>query len=62
MPIDWGLLIVTAEKGIAIEISYSDVHSLVTFSWVSYCDNKECFFIFNYVTKEKDHQNTQQSN
>jgi hypothetical protein len=28
-----GLLIVTAKKGIAIEISYSDARSLVTFIW-----------------------------
>jgi hypothetical protein len=27
----WGLLIVTAEKGKAIEISYSDARSLVLF-------------------------------
>jgi hypothetical protein len=29
----WGLHIVTTEKGIAIEISYSDARSLVTFFW-----------------------------
>jgi uncharacterized cupin superfamily protein len=27
----WGLLIVTTEKGKAIEISYSDARSLITF-------------------------------
>jgi hypothetical protein len=37
----WGLLIVTAEKGKAIEIAYSAACSLVTFSGVSYCDNKK---------------------
>jgi hypothetical protein len=38
MPMDWfilfwGLLSVTAEKWITIEISYSDARSLVTFFW-----------------------------
>jgi hypothetical protein len=27
-------------------------------SGVSYCDNKERVFIFDYHTKEKEHQNT----
>jgi hypothetical protein len=57
----WGLLIVTAEKGKAIEISYSDTRSLVTFSGVSYCDKKKRLFMFDYDTKEKKHQNTRQS-
>jgi hypothetical protein len=64
MPIDWlsflGFLTVTAEKGIAIEISYSDIHSLL-FSWVSYCDNRNRVFIIAFDTKVKEHQNTRQS-
>jgi hypothetical protein len=36
IPIDWGLLIVTTEEEIAIEISYSDVCSLVTLPLGSY--------------------------
>jgi hypothetical protein len=52
---------VTAEKGKAAEISYSYARSLVTFSGVSYCDNRERVFMFYYDTKEKEHQNTRQS-
>jgi hypothetical protein len=51
---------VTAEKGKATEISYSDARSLVTFSGVSYCDNRERVFMFDYDTKEKEQQNTRQ--
>jgi hypothetical protein len=51
----WGLLIVTAEKAKAIEISYSDARSLVAFSGVSYCDNRGRDFMFDYDTKEKEH-------
>jgi hypothetical protein len=36
------------------------VHWLL-FSGVSYCDNRERVFMFYYDTKEKEHQNTQQS-
>jgi hypothetical protein len=51
---------VTAEKGkAAIEISYSDARSLL-FSGVSYCDNRERDFMFDYDKKEKEHQNTRQ--
>jgi hypothetical protein len=57
----WGLLIVTAEKGKATEISYSDACSLATFSGISNCDNRERVFMFDYDTKEKEHQNTRQS-
>jgi hypothetical protein len=32
----WGLLIVTAEKGTAIEISYSDARSLVGYSFLGF--------------------------
>jgi hypothetical protein len=46
---DWGLLIVMAEKRKAL-----------LFSWVSYCDNRERFFMFDYDKKEKEHQNTRQ--
>jgi hypothetical protein len=31
------------------------VHWLL-FSGVSYCDNRECVFMFDYDTKEKEHQ------
>jgi hypothetical protein len=55
------LLIVTAEKVKAIELSYSGARSLVPFSGVSYCDNRERVFMFDYDTKEKEHQNTRQS-
>jgi hypothetical protein len=58
----WGLLIVTEEKGKATEISYSVqriVHWL-PFPGVSYCDNRELVFMFDYYTKEKEHQNTRQ--
>jgi hypothetical protein len=62
MPIDWGLLIVTAEKGIALEMSYSDARLLVTFLWgFSYCGIKERVFMFDYDTKEKEDQNSRQS-
>jgi hypothetical protein len=37
----WGLLIGTAEKGQATEISYSNARSLVIFSGVSYCDKRK---------------------
>jgi hypothetical protein len=58
----WGLFIVTAEKRKAIEVSYSDARSLVTsFSGVSYYDNRERDFMFDYDTKEKEHQTTLQS-
>jgi hypothetical protein len=46
---------------ITIEKSYLDAHLLVTFSEVSYCYDRERVFIFVYDTKEKDHQNTRQS-
>jgi hypothetical protein len=49
---------VTAEKGKAIEISYSDARSLVTFFWGFIFDNSERVFMFDYDTKEKEHQNT----
>jgi hypothetical protein len=54
-----GLHIVTTENGIAREISYSDALSFVNFSRVSYCDKTNVFFY--YDTKEKEHQNTWQS-
>jgi hypothetical protein len=52
---------VTAKKGKEIEISYSDARSLVILSGVSCCDNRERVFMFDYDTKEKEHQNTRQS-
>jgi hypothetical protein len=53
-----GLLIVMAEKRIAIEISYPYTRSFVTFSGVLYYDNRERFF--SYDTKEKEYQNIRQ--
>jgi hypothetical protein len=44
----------TAEKVKATEISF---HWLL-FSGVSYCDYRERFFMFDYDTKEEEHQNT----
>jgi hypothetical protein len=53
---------VTAGKGKATEIPYQDARSLVNFcSGVSYCDNMDCVFMFDKDTKEKEHQNTRQS-
>jgi hypothetical protein len=52
---------VTTEKGIAIEISYSDARSLVTFFLRFHIVNQGRVFIFNNDTKEKEHQNTRQS-
>jgi hypothetical protein len=49
---------VTAEKGKAVEILYADARSLVTFFW----GYRERVFMFDYDTKEKEHQNTRQSN
>jgi hypothetical protein len=45
----------------AIEISYSDARPLVISWGVLYCDNRERVFMFDYDTKEKEHQNTRQS-
>jgi hypothetical protein len=67
VPVDWlifclGLLIVTPDKVKAIEISYWDAHLLVTFSGVSYYNNREFVFMFSMIQKRKNkHQNTQQS-
>jgi hypothetical protein len=51
----WGFLIVTAKKGIAIEISYSLVTFFQGFHAVT---TGKVFLNFVYVTKEKEHQNT----
>jgi hypothetical protein len=52
---------VTAEKRKAIEISYPDARSLVTFlggrrgaGGAVYCDNRKRVFMFDYDTKEKN--------
>jgi hypothetical protein len=53
---------VTTEKGIAIEISYSDAPSLVTFYLGFHIvTSGNMLLIFDYDTKEKEHQNTWQS-
>jgi hypothetical protein len=52
---------VTTGKGRAIEISYSGARSLDTFSGISYCNNGERVFMFDFDTKEREHQNTRQS-
>jgi hypothetical protein len=57
-----GLHIVTTEKGIAKAILYSDCSFIGYFlSGVSFCDIRERAYIFDYDTKEKEHQNTWQS-
>jgi hypothetical protein len=57
----WGLLIVTAKKRNATEIWYSDARLLVTFFLGFILRNNERVFMFDYDTKEKEHQNTRQS-
>jgi hypothetical protein len=60
----WGLLYYCddRERDSIIEISNEDVRSLwLLFSVMSFCDNRERIFIFYYDTKEKEHQNTWQS-
>jgi hypothetical protein len=52
----WGLLILTAEKGKATEMSYLDARSLVTF-----LRGLILIFMFDYDTKEKKHKKTRQS-
>jgi hypothetical protein len=42
-----------------IIFQYSFIGSFL--SGVSYCDNRERVFMFDYDTKEKEHQNTRQS-
>jgi hypothetical protein len=44
---------VAVEKEKLTEMSYSEARSLDTFSGVSYYDNSECVFMFDYDTKEK---------
>jgi hypothetical protein len=56
----WGLLIVTVEKGKETEISYSDAGSSVTF-FRGFILWQQRVFMFDYDTKEKEHQNTRQS-
>jgi hypothetical protein len=61
MPIDWLIFSGTTEKGITIEIPHSEAGSLVKISGVSYCYNRERVFNFDCDAKEKEHQNTRQS-
>jgi hypothetical protein len=56
----WGLLIVTAEKESDRNIIFR-CSFIGYFHGVSYCDNRERGFLFDYDTKEKEHQNTRQS-
>jgi hypothetical protein len=49
------LLIATAEKAIQMLVRW------LLFSVVSKCENRERVSMFDYDTKEKEHQNTQQS-
>jgi hypothetical protein len=44
-----------------MEISYSDARSLVTFLWGFILWYQGTCFMFDYDTKEKEHQNTRQS-
>jgi hypothetical protein len=57
----WGLLIVTAEKGKATEMSYLNARSLVTFLQGFKLWQQERVFMFDDDTKEKEYQNTRQS-
>jgi hypothetical protein len=52
---------VTTKKGIATEMSYSDALSLVTclLGFIMWYQGT-CFYV-DYDTKEKEHQNTRQS-
>jgi hypothetical protein len=57
--IDWLIFygvnfIVTTEKWIAIEISHSDARSLVTFSGVPYCDNREPVLFLTLIQNRKN--------
>jgi hypothetical protein len=55
----WGLFIVAVGKGKAIEISYSDARSSVTFlSGVSYCDNRERVVLYLTMIQKKKNINT----
>jgi hypothetical protein len=42
-------------------MSYLDARSLVSFCGVSYCGIRKRVFVFDYDTKDKEHQNTRQS-
>jgi hypothetical protein len=49
-----GLLIVTAEKGKATEISYSDAHSLVHFFWgFILWQQGTCFYVWLWYKRER---------
>jgi hypothetical protein len=50
----WGLHIGAAER-----VKATDIQMLV--HWLLFCDNREHVFKFDYDTKKKEHQNTQQS-
>jgi hypothetical protein len=46
---------------ILLGFTYCDSRERLLFPWVSYFDNREQVFMFDYDTKEKEHQNTWQS-
>jgi hypothetical protein len=49
---------VTAEKGKAAKNLIQMLVHWLLFSGVSYSSNRERVFMFDYDTKEKEHQNT----
>jgi hypothetical protein len=50
----WGLHIVTAEKGKAAEISYSDARSLITFSrGLKLWQQGTCFYVWLWYKRER---------
>jgi hypothetical protein len=58
----WGLLIMTAEKRKAIDISYSVASSFCSFFLGFHIvTTGNVFFMIDYDKKEKEHQNTRQS-
>jgi hypothetical protein len=57
----WGLLIVMGEKGKRQKCHIQMLVHWLLLPGVSYCDNRKRVFMFDYDTKEKEHQNTRQS-
>jgi hypothetical protein len=52
---------VAEEKGKSTEYHIKMLVYWLIFPGVSYCDNRVHVFMFDYDTKEKEHQNTRQS-
>jgi hypothetical protein len=56
----WGLLVVTTKKRKATEISYQMLVHWLLFSCGFILWHWDCDFMFDYDTKEEEHQNTRQ--